>query len=67
MKTEVLFEESHIEIEYNPEAKILHVSWKGDQTVDSMKNGFDKILECMRARECSKVHSENEMASPAYV
>lgn len=67
MKKEVLVDESHIEIGYNPEAKILHVNWKGNQTVASMKNGCDKILEFMKARDCSKIDTENTIASPAYV
>jgi hypothetical protein len=66
MKTEVLFEEPHIEIGYNQDAKTLHVNWKGNQTIDSMKKGCDKILEFMKARDCNKVYTESSVAEPAY-
>jgi hypothetical protein len=59
MKTEVLFEEANFEIGYNAETKILHVSWKGEQNVHSMKRGCEKILEFMQARECIRVVNDN--------
>jgi demethoxyubiquinone hydroxylase (CLK1/Coq7/Cat5 family) len=59
MKTEVLFEEANFKIGYNSEAKILHVNWKGEQNVQSIKRGCEKILEFMQARECIKVLNDN--------
>jgi hypothetical protein len=59
MKTEVLFEEANFEIGYNSETKVLHVSWKGEQNVHSMKRGCEKILEFMKARDCIKVVNDN--------
>jgi hypothetical protein len=66
MKPEILFEESNIEISYNPEAKTLHVNWKGHQTLDSMNRGCEKILEFMKARECCKVLTDNTMLSETW-
>jgi hypothetical protein len=63
MKTEVLFEESNFEIGYNQETKVLHVSWKGEQNVQSIKRGCEKILEFMKARDCIKVQNDNVLAS----
>jgi hypothetical protein len=63
MKLEILFEETNIEISYNPEAKTLHVNWKGNQTLGSMNRGCEKILEFMKARECCKVLTDNTLLS----
>lgn len=63
MKQEILFEEANIEISYNPEAKTLHVNWKGYQTIESMNRGCEKILEFMKARECCKVLTDNTVLS----
>jgi hypothetical protein len=62
MKTEILFEESNFEIGYNAETKVLHVSWKGEQNVHSMKRGCEKIVEFMQARDCIKVVNDNVQA-----
>jgi hypothetical protein len=66
MKTEVLIEEANFEISYNVEAKILHVSWKGEQTVQSIKRGCEKILEFMKARDCIKIVNDNTSVQPAW-
>jgi hypothetical protein len=66
MKTEVLFEEANFEIGYDTETKILHVSWKGEQNVQSMKRGCEKILEFMQARECIKVVNDNTQTTQSW-
>jgi hypothetical protein len=63
MKTEVLFEEANFEIGYNSDTKILHVSWKGEQNIHSIKRGCEKILEFMKARECIKVVNDNVLTN----
>jgi CheY-like chemotaxis protein len=55
----VLFSESFIEISFDPKAEILHVNWKGYQSVASIRNGCEAILKFMTERKLSKVLNDN--------
>jgi hypothetical protein len=63
MKTEVLFEEANSKSDIIQKPKVLHVSWKGEQNVHSMKRGCEKIVEFMKARDCIKVVNDNVLAN----
>ncbi len=59
MKKEILLKERSVIIEYNPEGNWLEVDWLGYQTVDSVKNGCERMLEFLIQYKCSKVLNDN--------
>lgn len=54
-----LFRESFIDISFDPEASLLHVNWNGYQSVDSIRQGSEKMLELMQKHDAYIVLNDN--------
>jgi len=54
-----LFRESYIEISFDEEAKWIYADWIGFQTVASVKNGCEKILQSLQQKGYTKVLNDN--------
>ncbi|KAA5549195.1 hypothetical protein [Adhaeribacter rhizoryzae] len=52
---QLIFAENHIQVYYNPQEEWLYVKWLGLQTNTSVMAGFEKVLEYLKAHQCTKV------------
>ena len=59
MKTQLLFNESYLSIEYNSKTNCLLAIWHAEQTFDTLKLGYSKIHELLLAKKCRKVLNDN--------
>lgn len=57
----LIFEESFIQISYDAEEPWLYANWTGFQTVKSVKEGCEKMLQIMVEESCFKVLNDNTL------
>ncbi|GEO05304.1 hypothetical protein AAE02nite_29680 [Adhaeribacter aerolatus] len=55
----LLFSESFIQISYNAEENWVYANWIGFQTVKSVKEGCEQILQALIDESCHKVLNDN--------
>jgi len=55
----LLFSESFIQISYDAEGDWIYANWIGFQTVKSVKEGCEKILQALIDESCVKVLNDN--------
>jgi hypothetical protein len=51
--------EDFIDISYDPEESWLHVNWKGYQSVDSVQQGCERMLELLAEYHADRVLNDN--------
>jgi hypothetical protein len=56
---ESLYHTEHVEVRYDPEAKILHCRWRGKQTTEGIQKAAAIILKITRERKIEKVLNDN--------
>ena len=54
-----LHHETYIQISYNATEDWVLANWTGFQTVKSVKDGCEKILQCLTDESCHKVLNDN--------
>jgi CheY-like chemotaxis protein len=54
-----LFRETFIDISHDTDASLLHVNWNGYQSVDSIRQGSEKVLELMQKHNTYIVLNDN--------
>lgn len=60
-RTEILYRDTFIAIEYNAIDNWIYVNWKGYQNYDSVIAGCEKILESMKAQACYRILNDNSL------
>jgi hypothetical protein len=59
MTTELLFQESFLDILLDDEMPLLHMNWKGYQSDVSIMTGSERLLELMQQKHVYKVLNDN--------
>lgn len=54
-----VFQNSHVEIEYNEQRHCLMVNWVGFQNANTVKDGCNRILNMMKLHNCSRIFNDN--------
>jgi len=62
-----LFEDKHIIIKYFPKHHWIYADWQGLQTVESLRDGCEKILAAVRMYSCDKVISDTKDLTDSWV
>ncbi|RIJ41548.1 hypothetical protein [Pontibacter oryzae] len=58
-RTEILYRDTFIALEYNAVDNWIYVNWKGYQNYDTVVAGCEKILELMKAQACYRILNDN--------
>ncbi|WP_276496066.1 hypothetical protein [Pontibacter litorisediminis] len=58
-RTELLYREQHIAIEFNPMEEWIYVNWRGYQNYNSVVSGCEKMLELMKEKACYRILNDN--------
>lgn len=59
VRDELLYRESYIVIKYNVLDNWLYANWRGYVSYDMVTAGCEKILECMKETDCSRILNDN--------
>ncbi len=59
MQPDILFEDTYIQISYVAAEDWIYANWIGFQTVKSVKEGCEKILQALIDESCHKVLNDN--------
>jgi hypothetical protein len=59
LNDELLFQTSHLSIYYNHVNEWLYVDWTGDQNMESVKDGCERILKFVKEELCHKILNDN--------
>ncbi|MDX5436560.1 MAG: hypothetical protein LPK03_05160, partial [Pontibacter sp.] len=60
-RSELLYRDAQIALEYNPEDNWIFVNWRGYQNKESVMAGCQKILELMKELACFRVLNDNSL------
>lgn len=60
-RTELLYRDTHIALEYYPEDNWIYVNWRGYQNKDSVIAGCEKMLDIMKALACYRILNDNTL------
>ncbi|TPE43163.1 hypothetical protein [Pontibacter mangrovi] len=58
-RTELLYRDPSIAIEYNPVEEWIYVNWRGYQNYESVVAGCEKMLELMQKVACYRILNDN--------
>ncbi|AKD04805.1 hypothetical protein POKO110462_10025 [Pontibacter korlensis] len=58
-RSELLYRDTTIAIEFNPADEWIYVNWKGYQNRESVMDGCEKILELMIEHACFRILNDN--------
>lgn len=58
-RTEILYRDTTIAIEYNPEGEWIYANWRGYQNYDTVVAGCEKIQELMKEIACFRILNDN--------
>jgi hypothetical protein len=59
MQSDLLFKDSTIQISYDATEKWIYANWTGFQTVKSVKEGCERILQTLIDESCYQVLNDN--------
>lgn len=58
-RTELLYRDKTIAIEYSPVDEWIYVNWRGYQNYESVVAGCEKMLELMKEKACYRILNDN--------
>lgn len=60
-RSELLYRDTHIAIEYKPDDNWIYVNWRGYQNKESVIAGCEKMLAIMKELACFRILNDNTL------